>query len=284
MGGVAVVTDSTADLPADLAEQLDLRVVPLTVRFGDDEYQSRITISDEQFYARLRDGGDLPATSQPIPAWFGEAYADADDSGCSSILSLHLSARLSGTVDRARVEAGRARLPVRVVDSRTVSGGLALGVLAAQRAAAAGHDLATVADVAERTCAASRTMVALDTVDLLRRGGRVGSAQAFVGSVLRVRPLLTIADGEVAPLDKVRTWSRALDRLAEAVEVHAGDRPCDVVIVHALAPERAAALAEAVRARVEVASELVSIIGPIVGAHSGEGAVGVAVAPRLEPT
>jgi DegV family protein with EDD domain len=280
MGHVAVVTDSTVDLaPAD-TDALGLRVVPMTVTFGDESYISRITITDERFYQRLRDSPALPTTSQPVPAWFEEAYADAADDDADAVVSIHVSGGLSGTVETARKVAADAPLPVEVIDSRQVSGGLALAVLAAAEAAAAGADLAETARVAADVAARARFFFTVDTLDYLRRGGRLSGAQAVVGNVLRVKPILTIRDGEVEVLERTRTWSRATDRLVELCHTEVGDAEADVVLVHGLAAERASAVGVALDDRLSVARRVDAVIGPVVGTHCGPGAIGVAVVPH----
>lgn len=276
---VAVVTDSTCDLPAELAEALGLRVVPLSVLFGNREVFSRVSVSDEEFYRELEASDDLPSTSQPVAAWFEEAWADAHDAGHDAVVSLHLSAELSGTVDRARSLAAEAPLPVTVVDSRQVSGGLALQVLAAVRVAAAGGSVdevvAAAAAVRERTV----SLLVVDTLTYLRKGGRLSTPEALLGAALRVRPLLGVEAGRIELLDRERTWTRAIRRLVERAAAGAGDEPQHAVVAHALAPERAAEVLEALRAAVDVVEHLEVVIGPVVGTHTGPGAVGVALTP-----
>jgi DegV family protein with EDD domain len=276
---VAVVTDSTGDVPRDLAEALGLRVVPLSVSFGARQVYSRVSMDDEQFYAELAASPELPTTSQPVPAWFEEAWADAADEGHAAVVGVHVSGELSGTVASARALAGSAPLPVHVVDSRQVSGGLALQVLAALRVAAAGGGVDEVVEAAGRVAAATRTLLVVDTLTNLRRGGRLTGAQAVVGGALRVRPLLAVEDGRMEMLERTRTWARARDRLVQLAVEHAGDEPVHVVVGHALAPERAAELVVALRERVDVAEQLEVVLGPVVGTHTGPGAVGLALAP-----
>lgn len=279
MGRVGVVTDSTADLPLDLADELDLRIVPMSVTFRDATFISRVTISDEEFYERLATTDVLPTTAQPNPAWFEEAYADCADDGLEACVSLHLSRELSGTVASARRAAEDAPLPVHVEDSRQVGGGLALMALAALRAADQGSDLDGVLTAARRVRDGVVNVMVVDTLENLRRGGRVSGMQALVGNVLRVRPILGVRDGRVEPLERARTTTRALDRLVDRVVEGVGDEPADVVVTHALAPERADELWERLRKRVEVARELTTVFGPVLGTHTGPGAVAVAAAP-----
>lgn len=279
MGGVAVVTDSTCDLSMPVAEEHGLRVVPLSVAFGRETFMSRITITVEEFFERLAEAEVLPTTSQPSPAWFEEAYADCADAGLDGVVSVHLSSALSGTVSVGRKKAEEAPLPVTIVDSQQVGGGLAIAALAAQRAADRGEPLESVVAVAERVSAAVRTFVVVDTLEYLKKGGRLSSSRAAVGAMLRVKPILHVDQGRVELLEQTRTWSRALPRVVELVVDALDDEPADVVVSHALAPEHAADMWSALDDAIEVRAGLETIIGPIVGAHTGPGAVGVAVVP-----
>lgn len=282
MARTAVVTDSTADLPSDLAEVLGIRVVPMTVTFGEESYTSRITLGEERFYELLEERQGLPTTSQPVPAWFEEAYADADDDGADGVVSIHVSGALSGTVDQARRVAEHAPLPVEVVDSGQVSGTLALAVLAAQATALEGGSVGQVAAAARKAAAAARLFVVVDTLEYMKRGGRLSGTQALVGTALRVKPILTIEGGEVVVLERTRTWSRARDRLVDlAVEAVEGGA-ADVVVTHALAADRAGEVADLLAERLDVRERLDTTIGPVVGTHCGPGTVAIAVAPAAD--
>lgn len=281
--GVGVVTDSTADLPIELADEIGLRVVPMSVSFRDQTFISRVTISDDEFYARLREADQLPTTAQPSPAWFEEAYADCVDDGLDACVSLHVSRELSGTVAAARRAAQDVDLDVRVVDSRQVGGGLALMALAAQRVATAGGSVDEVVAAAERARAGLANYMVVHTLENLRKGGRLSGAQALVGNVLRVKPILTLRDGRIEPVERARTITRALDHLVDRVAEHLDGVPADVIVTHALAPERAAQLLDRLRERITVASELTTVFGPVLGTHTGQGAVAVAATPAEAP-
>jgi DegV family protein with EDD domain len=279
MAGVAVVTDSTADLPRDLAEELGIRVVPLSVTFGSETFISGVTIDHAGFYERLATTERLPTTSQPTPAWFEEAYADCVDDGLDAVVSLHVSAALSGTVALARARAADAEIPVEVVDTRLVGGSLGLAVLAAHRVAEAGGDVAEVVAAAQRVADRVTSLLVVDTLDYLKRGGRLTGAQALMGSMLRVKPLLHLTEGRVEVLERARTWTRALDRVADLVAEVGEAGPVDIVVTHAVSEERADEVWDRLEGRVEIARRLEAMIGPIVGTHVGPGAVGVAVLP-----
>jgi DegV family protein with EDD domain len=279
VGGVAVVTDSTADLPRDLVETLGIRVVPLSVAFGTDSFISGITIDAPTFYERLASSSGLPTTSQPAPVWFEEAYGDCADDGLDAVVSVHCSGALSGTVNLARDRAGRAELPVEVIDSRLVGGALGLVVLAAHRTAQRGGSVEEVVAAVHRAREQVTSLVVVDTLDFLKRGGRLTGAQALVGRALQVKPLLHLVDGRVEVRERTRTWSRAIERLASVAEEAAAGRPVDVIVVHGVAPERTAQVWEALEGRVQIVERLDAPMGPVVGTHVGPRAVGVAIAP-----
>lgn len=277
---VAVVTDSTADLPRELVESLGLRVVPLSVTFDDRTEISGVTLQPEDFYARLADAPRMPTTSQPSPAWFEEAYADCADDGHQAVVSVHCSAALSGTVSLARDRAGDAALPVEVIDTKLVGGALGLAALTAHRVAERGGSVAQVVSAVERVRRHVLGLLVVDTLEYLKRGGRLTGAQAMVGTALKVKPILHLtSEGTVEVRERTRTWRRAIDRCVAMVSEVAAGRPVDIVVVHALAPERAAELLERLNAEVEVAERIEALIGPIVGTHVGPGAIGVAAAP-----
>lgn len=277
---VAVVTDSTADLPRELVEDLGLRVVPLSVTFGDETFISGVTLQPEDFYRRLAAAQRMPTTSQPSPAWFEEAYADAVDDGHRAIVSVHCSAALSGTVSLARDRAMTVDVPVEVIDTKLVGGALGLAALGAQRAAERGGTVAEVVATVEHVRRHALGLLVVDTLEYLKRGGRLTGAQAAVGTALKVKPILHLtSDGRVEVRERTRTWSKAMERVVDLVAHRADGRPVDVEVVHALAPERAAEVWERLDARVEIAERIEALIGPIVGTHVGPGAIGVAAVP-----
>ncbi len=280
MDRVAVVTDSTCDLPPELVESLGLRVVPLSVIFGDETLIAGVQLSPAGFYERLAVSEVLPTTSQPASAWFEEAYADCADDGYTHVVSIHCSAALSGTVALARDRARQASLDVEVVDSRLVGGALGAAALAAHRVAEAGGSVAEVVAAADRVRATAASLIVVDTLDHLRRGGRLTGAQAAIGTALRVKPILHVTpDGRVEVRERARTWARALERVGALAAQAAGGQPVDVTVAHAVAPERSAQLWEVVDRHVTVRDRLETLIGPVVGSHVGPGAVGVVVVP-----
>src|SRR5829696_7475562 len=284
---VAVVTDSTAYLPSELTEGYGIHVVPLYVVLPGRSGREGFDVGPEDVARALAVRGQTVSTSRPTPGDFVAAYRHALDQGADRLVSIHLSSELSGTWDAARLAASQVgEHIVTVVDSRSAAMGAGFAVLAAARAAAAGADAAAVAEAARRTAAATRTFFVVDTLEYLRRGGRIGSAAAVLGSALAVKPVLHVQDGQVVPLEKVRTTARALNRLVQRAVERAGDGPVSVAVHHLAAEERAQRLAGELRERLPALRELhVSELGAAIGAHVGPGAVGIVVAPFWkEPT
>ena len=282
MAGIRIVTDSTADLPADIVQELDITVVPLIVRFGSEALHEGTEITNAEFYHRLTVDPDHPSTSQPSPGEFIAAYqsiaADAD-----AIISIHISSELSGTCDSAQSarDNPEINLPVHVVDSRSASIAVGhLAVLAAERARD-GIPIDTILAELDGWIQRGRTCFLLDTLEYLRRGGRIGSARAFLGSLLRVKPLLHIVDGVVEPLDRARSPRKAIDRIVRYLRDEAGDgRLAYVGILHATDEELARRVQERIESEFEVGRWFFAEIGAVIGAHTGPNAIGVAFPAR----
>jgi DegV family protein with EDD domain len=283
---VAVVTDSTAYLPGELVERYGIHVVPLYVVLAGHSGREGSDISPDEVARALGARGQRVSTSRPTPGDFVAAYRRALAEGADRLVSVHLSSELSGTWDAARLAASQVgEHIVTVVDTRSAAMGAGFAVLTAARSAAAGADAATVARTAQETADATRTFFVVDTLEHLRRGGRIGSAAAVLGSALAVKPVLHVQDGRVVPLEKVRTSARAMNRLVQRGVEAAGQGPVSVAVHHLAAPERAERLAAEIRERLPQLRELhVSELGAAIGAHVGPGAVGIVVAPfRQEP-
>jgi DegV family protein with EDD domain len=278
---VAVVTDSTAYLPPEMVEGYGIRVVPLYVVLAGRSGREGIDIGPGDVARALAVRGQTVSTSRPTTGDFVAAYRHALDEGAERIVSIHLSAELSSTSDAARLAAAQVgEHIVTVVDSLSAAMGAGFAVLAAARSAAAGADAAEVAENARGTAAATSTYFVVDTLEYLRRGGRIGSAAAVLGSALAVKPVLHVQDGKVVPLEKVRTSARALNRLVQRAVERAGDEPASVAVHHLAAEEKAQRLAAELRERLPHLRELhVSELGAAIGAHVGPGAVGIVVAP-----
>ncbi len=274
---VAVVTDSTSDLPARLAAARSVSVVPLTLNFEGQSLLDGVDITPVDFYRRLPGAATHPTTSQPSPGRFAEAYtallADHD-----SIVSIHISEKLSGTYASARQAADMVDpARIRVVDSELVSMGLGLVTLVAATLAARGADVEAIEAKVLEMRSQIQTYFSVATLEFLRRGGRIGRASALLGSVLQVKPVLCIRDGLVTPLERVRTFERALNRVVELTrEVDRGHGVC-VIVGHA----DSEADAERIVHELEPIAETLMIqpLGPVVGTHAGPGVVGVGCYP-----
>jgi DegV family protein with EDD domain len=278
-GGIVLVTDSTAYLPDELTARYGIGVVAVQVVIGGTSHDEGTGVSSESVAQALRDWRPV-TTSRPSPASFLEVYEAAAAAGATGVVSVHLSADMSGTIGSAQLAADDASLPVRVVDSQTLGMAMGFSVVTGAEVAAAGGDLETIAVAVESRCAASSVFFYVDTLEYLRRGGRIGAAAALVGSALSVKPLLQMTDGRIALLEKVRTSARALARLEEIAVERSGSLEVDVAVHHLASPDRAELLAERLRARLPGLRELlVSEVGAVVGAHVGPGMLAVAVVP-----
>jgi len=277
MAEVAVVTDSTSYLPPDLRAATGAHIVSLYVT--DDGAQRRETDIEDYgaFYARLRDASALPTTSQPSVGDFAAVYEPLAAAG-RDVVSIHLSGGISGTVEGARQAAAEIveRHPgrrVEVVDSTVGAGALALVVLAASRPARAAADADAVLGTAREAIAAIRFWFAVDTLEYLRRGGRIGAAQAWLGGALKIKPILTLA-GEITPVERVRTSRRAFERMVGFMEERRADGADGWAVQHIQAPDVATALVARGRAVFGSDPVFVSEVGPVIGAHVGPGLIG----------
>ncbi|MFJ2112246.1 MULTISPECIES: DegV family protein [unclassified Streptomyces] len=277
---VAIVTDSTAYLPPQAMERHGITAVPLTVVLGDRALEEGSEISARSLALALQKRRSV-TTSRPGPDVFAAVYRAAADAGAEGIVSLHLSAEFSGTYDAAVLAAKDAPVPVRVVDTGMVAMALGFCALAAAEAAAEGGTSAEVVAAAEKRAEGTSAYFYVDTLDYLRRGGRIGTAQALFGSALAVKPLLQLDDGRIELLEKVRTASKAIARLEEIAVERAGTSRVDIAVHHLAAPERAVALAERLRERVPGLVDLhVSEVGAVIGAHTGPGLLGAVISLR----
>jgi DegV family protein with EDD domain len=269
----AIVLDSTADFPAAPERFSNWRVVPLYVLFGDTSYRDYVDLTPDQFYARLRIAEELPTTSQPTPGDFLKTYEEL--SSYERIYSLHLSAALSGTYQSARTAAAELGDQVRVIDSETASAAIAMLGLAIQRRLERGTNDDEIDKLIQRFKRDAGLIFTVDTLEFLRRGGRIGRASAWAGQLLHVKPILTI-QREVVPLKRVRGNQKAMQEFVSEFTSATEDSPTlKVGIAHADAPERAEQLKKMVHAerpRAEV--EIVTTLGAVVGTHAGPGTVG----------
>ncbi|MFI6087133.1 DegV family protein [Streptomyces sp. NPDC051218] len=276
---VAIVTDSTAYLPQRTMERHGITSVPLTVVLGDQALEEGTEISARSLALALQKRRSV-TTSRPSPELFAQTYRKVADSGATAIVSLHLSAEFSGTYDAAVLAAKDAPVPVRVVDTGMVAMALGFCALAAAETAESGGSVDEAVAAAEKRAANTSAYFYVDTLDYLRRGGRIGAAQALLGSALAVKPLLQLDGGRIEMLEKVRTASKAIARLEEIVVERAGSNRVDIAVHHLAAPDRATTLADRLRDRLPSLAELhVSEVGAVIGAHTGPGLLGAVVSP-----
>ncbi len=281
---VALVTDSTAMLPREVVESRGIVVVPLQVVVGTTSYDEGVDaeVTPTTIAEALRAKAPV-STSRPTPAMFLEVYERAHREGAREVLSIHLSGEMSGTFESALLAAREAPIPVRAVDTRQLGMASGFAVLTAADVLDAGGTCDDAAQTALARAAATTSLFYVDTLEYLRRGGRIGPAAALLGSALAVKPLLEIVDGAIAPREKVRTTGRALSRLEELAVAAAGERQVDVAVAHLANPQRAEALATDLRARLaaNLADRAVSVgeVGAVIGAHVGPGMVAVVVSP-----
>lgn len=283
---VALVTDSTASLSAAEVAEHGITVVPLQVVIGATSYDESggdDAVTPEMLADALKEWTPV-STSRPNPEAILESYEQLAAGGADAIVSVHISAELSGTFESAQLAARRSPVPVTVVDSRQVGMGTGYAVLAAADAIADGADAATAGAAARTRAADTTSLFYVDTLEYLRRGGRVGAAAALLGSALAVKPILKVDDGRIGPFEKVRTSAKALSRLEELAVEAAGDADVDVAVAHLASPDRASDLAGRLAKRLArgLGEREVSLgeIGAVLGAHVGPGMVAVAVSRR----
>ncbi|GAA2732464.1 DegV family protein [Pedococcus aerophilus] len=282
---VAIVTDSTAYLPQSVVDAHHIHVVPLHVVIGGTEFSEGVDVTTSQVATALRAFRPV-STSRPSPQAFLEAYEKAAAGGADAVVSVHISADMSSTVESAHLAAKQSPVPVHVVDSRSLGMAMGYGVVSAALLAASGASAEEVAAQALSRAAGARVVFYVDTLEHLRRGGRIGSASAFLGSALAIKPILELVDGHIRPLEKVRTSTRALARLEEiaAAAATAATGAVDIAVHHLDSAARAEDLAERLRTRVPRAHEVSVVeLGAVVGAHVGPGTLAVAVSPRPAP-
>ena len=273
MNQVRIVTDSSCDLPVDVARAHGIEVVPLTIRFGDEELVDREELTTAEFWARCADSTRLPETAAPAPGRFAAAYRRLVDAGATGIVVVALSSELSATMQSAVVAAREVDVDVRVVDSRTVSLGVGTIAIACDRAARDGADLDTVESLATHLAARTRVIGALDTLENLKKGGRIGNARALLGTALAIKPIIEVRDGRVEEAGKQRTRSKALALLVERVREDAG-RIGGLAVLHADCSD-VDEFVEALRP-LHDGEIVVGEIGPVIGTHAGRGTIGVA--------
>lgn len=269
---VLVVTDSTADIPEDMARDHGIVVVPLSITFGSESFRDGIDLSPTEFIARLEASPTLPTTSQPPVTAFEEVFRSAIERG-QDVVCVTVSSGLSGTFNAARLAAEAVDADrIRIIDSRSASMAVGWVAIAAARAAKSGVSLAEVAQVATEAVSRVRLYAVLQTLDYVHKGGRIGKAQQLVGSALGIKPILTIADGILQPLERVRLWKRAVSRMTELIT----PGPTDIMVLHSDNLPDAERVAADLRQAHPNASVGIGFVGATIITYAGPGAIGIA--------
>jgi len=278
---VGIVTDSTADIPENLVQELGITVVPLKVIFDDQEVlRDGVDIKAEEFYPRLQKAKNLPRTSQPTPAEFAAAYEDLA-AKYETIISIHISSKMSGTIQSART--GAQMVPgadIEVIDSTYVSMGCGFIVLEAAKAAQAGKTKEEILFLVNDMISKMLVYFIPETLEYLEKGGRIGKAQAFAGTLLNIKPIVYITEGIIHPYEKVRGRKRAIDRLVQVVSEKVGREQVLCALAHGMNPEGVEELRKKVVTQINVIEKpIVYVPGAIVGTHSGPGVLGLICCP-----
>ena len=281
---VAIVTDSTANIPPEWKDEYKIEVTPMTVIWGGEEIKDGVDITPAEFFVRLTSEKVMPSTSQPTPGAMKVVYEELGAQGYD-ILSIHISSTLSGTVNSAlQAKEMLPNLNIEVVDTLSASVGECWTVLLAARAAKAGKSLAECKEAAEKASKATYVCLVVDTLEFFHRGGRIGGAQRYLGAALNLKPLLEVTpEGSLDGIDRVRTSNKALNRLVEIIKEKVGDhKQVYIGMVHGNAEEKAKSVLEMIKAEVDVKESIITWVSPGIGVHTGPGVVGIAVMAGVE--
>lgn len=283
MAKVQVITDSTADIPQHLIEELGITVVPLKVHLSGESYLDGVTITPSEFYSRLKEAEEIPTTSQPSPIDFVEAYREAAQDGNVDIISIHLSSAFSGTYQSALLAQSMVEdeFKVTVIDSKKASYSIGIIVVEVARAAKEGKSLDECVAIANRLIEREQVFFLVDTLDYLQKGGRIGKASAVVGSLLNIKPILSInPEGEVFAVDKVRGKNKATSRIFDMLKEHFPEGVASAGMMYADNREEAEKWAERLRETFDLDHVEFTEIGPVIGAHVGPGTIAVVCTPK----
>ena len=278
MSCIAIVTDSTANLPSEFIENNNIRVIPLKIHWGEETLRDGVDITPSDFYKRLAISDDIPKTSQPSIQEFIQVYEELAPN-CDGIIVPLISSGISGTVNSALAALDQfSAVPIEVVDSYSTSAGLALVVMAANRAVEAGKSLAEIKRITDTVARRVQFFFMVDTLLYLHRGGRIGGASSFLGSVLNIKPILYLDDlGKIDALERVSTKSKAMERLVELAVKTADGKPAHVAIVHADARDHAEKFRTLIEAYIDCEYLEIYPLSPVIGTHIGPGSIGVAL-------
>lgn len=277
MSKVAIVTDSTSYIPKEILEQYPISVVPQVLIWGEQIYEDGVDISPSEFYTRLKGAKIMPSTSQVTPKSFHKVFAELLEQECQ-VLAMLISDKLSGTIASA-VQAQEAfpEAPIEIVNTYSTAMALGFQVISVARAAQEGASLAECKALAEKARQHTGLVFAVDTLEFLHRGGRIGTASRFLGTALNIKPILELVDGRVEAVERVRTRQKSLERLLDLAEERIGDRqPVRLATLHAQAPEEAQMLLDMALKRFNTVENIFSEVSPVVGNHAGPGTVGLA--------
>ncbi len=273
---VAIVTDTAASIPPEICARYDIQVIPIYIIFGTQTYRSGIDIDIDTFYRLMDENKQLPTTSQPTVDDFCQLYTQLAGQA-ETIISIHPSKKISATVDAAQAASQLVDIPVHVIDSKSITIGIGMTVIAAARAAQAGQNAAQIVEMTHDLIEQMNLICTVDTLEYLHRGGRIGGAAALFGSMMKIKPILHLEDGQVEPLEKPRTRKRAIDRVLTLMAERVGaNRSVHVAVLHCHAPQDAQALYDQVKLEFECAELFTVEAGPSIGTHAGPGTVGVA--------
>jgi len=280
MSKIQVVTDSTAYIPQEALSGLNIPVIPLWLHWGDERFRDGVDIDPPTFYARLRESTTFPTTSQPSAGEFTKFFTEAG-AGADAVVGVFISSKLSGTVANAQAAKAEMDQTIEVVDSLSTSMGQGFAALAAARAAAAGQSLEQVVATAEDVKSRARLIFAVDTLEYLYRGGRIGGAKKLLGTALNIKPLLHLEEGAIEPLVQVRTKRKAIARMLDVVEETAGDKGlAEAAVLDVDCPDDGDAVAEQVKERFGLPVVYRTKVSPVIGTHAGPGTVGVCFYPK----
>ena len=273
---VKIVTDSTADIPAALAKELDINVVPQVLVFGDKTYRDRIDITIDDFYQKLLHEPTYPHTSQPTPQDFVDIFSNLCKQKPDGIVAILLSAKLSGTINSAQQakKLVKSECPIQIIDSKMVAMGLGIIVIAAARMAKAGKSESEITDAVKKMVGNTKLLILFDTLEFLAKGGRIGKVKSLVGSILNVKPMVTVKDGELVPMGQVRSRSKGKEKLLDLIEDIKDIE--DIAIIYSTTPDEANKMADDIvgfpREKIYVGQ-----VGPVLAAHAGPGVLGIGV-------
>ncbi len=269
---VKVVTDSTADIPVEVAQELDIAVVPLYIHFGHDVYQDGVDITADEFYQRLTTAPELPKTSAPSSGTFTEVY-NKFAAKTNEIISIHISTKLSATYNSAIVsqKSIEADCQIKVIDSQLTAVALGLMVIIAAKAAQAGANLHELTELATQTISKTHCFATVDTLEYLHKGGRLGKAQTLLGSVLNIKPIITIQNGEIYPIERVRSHSKAMARICELMSKC--KNPREIAVAHTTTPDELESLATCIQSSFPEKQAYKAIIGSTIGTYLGPGSL-----------